>query len=42
MHPLSTILRVDVTLSTHDCGGLSVRDFTLASKMDSMATDGTK
>lgn len=29
--------KVQVTLSTHDCGGLSQRDVTLASFMDSIA-----
>jgi len=29
--------RVDVTLSTHDCGGLSVRDVELARFMDRVA-----
>jgi 4a-hydroxytetrahydrobiopterin dehydratase len=29
--------RVDVTLSTHDCGGLSSLDVELASKMDTLA-----
>lgn len=27
--------RVDVTLSTHDCNGLSLLDFKMAKKMDS-------
>jgi 4a-hydroxytetrahydrobiopterin dehydratase len=30
--------RVDVTLSTHDCGGLSARDVELAKFMDGAAT----
>lgn len=29
--------RVDVTLATHDCGGLSTRDFDLARFMDQAA-----
>ena len=29
--------RVEVTLSTHDCGGLSKLDFDLAAKMDKAA-----
>ena len=29
--------RVEVTLSTHDCGGLSSLDVELASKMDALA-----
>ncbi|MGE5147668.1 MAG: 4a-hydroxytetrahydrobiopterin dehydratase [Candidatus Eiseniibacteriota bacterium] len=29
--------RVDITLSTHDCGGLSERDVTLAKFIDSLA-----
>jgi 4a-hydroxytetrahydrobiopterin dehydratase len=28
--------RVDITLSTHDCGGLSERDVTLAKFIDSI------
>ena len=28
--------RVEVTLSTHDCGGLSERDVTLAASIDAM------
>ncbi|CAM9381452.1 unnamed protein product [Hapterophycus canaliculatus] len=30
--------RVDVTLSTHDLGGLSRKDITLAQKFDEFAT----
>lgn len=30
--------RVDVTLSTHDLGGLSQKDITLARKFDEFAT----
>ena len=30
--------RVEVTLSTHDCGGLSDRDVTLATFIDSVAS----
>ena len=30
---------VDVTLSTHDCGGLSALDLDLARKMDALAGD---
>ena len=30
--------RVDVTLSTHDCKGLSMLDVTLAKKIDGMTT----
>ncbi len=30
---------VDVTLTTHDCGGLSELDLDLASKMDALAGD---
>ena len=29
--------RVDITLSTHDCGGLSERDLDLAKKIDAYA-----
>jgi 4a-hydroxytetrahydrobiopterin dehydratase len=29
--------KVDVTLSTHDCGGLSLNDITLAKRMESFA-----
>lgn len=29
--------RVDITLSTHDCGGLSVRDIALARYIDGLA-----
>ncbi|EQC27815.1 4a-hydroxytetrahydrobiopterin dehydratase [Saprolegnia diclina VS20] len=29
--------RVDVTLSTHDCGGLSTNDISMAKKMDEFA-----
>ncbi|OQS04848.1 pterin-4-alpha-carbinolamine dehydratase [Thraustotheca clavata] len=29
--------RVDVTLSTHDCGGLSMNDINMAKKMDAYA-----
>ncbi len=32
---------VDVTLSTHDCGGLSQLDIDLARKMDGFAGDAT-
>lgn len=31
---------VTVTLSTHDCGGLSARDFALAAEIDVVAPDG--
>ncbi|KAF0288918.1 putative pterin-4-alpha-carbinolamine dehydratase [Amphibalanus amphitrite] len=34
--------RVDITLSTHDCGGLSGKDVTLASFIDSVAGSGTQ
>ena len=29
--------RVNITLSTHDCGGLSAKDVTLATFIDSVA-----
>ena len=29
--------KVDVTLSTHDAGGVTEKDFTLAAKMDALA-----
>ncbi|MBT8138953.1 MAG: 4a-hydroxytetrahydrobiopterin dehydratase [Gammaproteobacteria bacterium] len=29
--------RVDISLSTHDCGGLSERDFLLAGEIDALA-----
>ncbi len=32
--------KVNVTLSTHDCNGLSVRDIDMAEKMDSFAVVG--
>lgn len=31
--------RVEVTLTTHDCGGLSKKDVEMASKMDEYAHD---
>lgn len=31
--------RVDITLSTHDCGGLSERDVKLARRIDGFAKD---
>lgn len=34
--------KVDVVLSTHDVGGLSVNDFTLAAKMDELAEETKK
>ncbi|XP_043206959.1 pterin-4-alpha-carbinolamine dehydratase-like isoform X2 [Amphibalanus amphitrite] len=34
--------RVDITLSTHDCGGLSGKDVTLASFIDSVAGSGAQ
>ena len=33
--------RVDITLSTHDCGGLSERDVKLAKRIDSYAKEMT-
>lgn len=32
--PLTFVLQVQITLSTHDCGGLSQRDITMATFMD--------
>ena len=32
---------VDVTLTTHDCNGLSAQDLELAAKMDKLAGDAT-
>ena len=34
--------RVDVTLATHDCNGLSMRDITLAKKMDEIYNNMAK
>ena len=35
--------RVNITLSTHDCGGLSSKDVTLATFIDSVAgADGSQ
>ena len=31
--------RVEITLSTHDCGGLSTRDVALAEMVDALAPD---
>jgi 4a-hydroxytetrahydrobiopterin dehydratase len=33
--------RVDITLSTHDCGGLSERDVKLARRIDAYAKEAT-
>jgi 4a-hydroxytetrahydrobiopterin dehydratase len=33
--------RVDITLSTHDCGGLSERDVTLAKRIDAFAKEAS-
>ncbi|XP_008282873.1 pterin-4-alpha-carbinolamine dehydratase-like, partial [Stegastes partitus] len=32
--PLPLFVQVQITLSTHDCGGLSQRDITLATFID--------
>ena len=34
--------QVEITLSTHDCGGLSMNDVKLAHKLDAFAADCTK
>ncbi len=38
-HPewFNVYAKVVVDLTTHDCGGISARDFTLAAKMDALA-----